>query len=139
MPTLLYNKALLGAHNGNIVLGVDSFKMMLVGAAYVENKDTHQYRSDVSSEISGTGYTAGGQAVAATLALDLTLDKLSVTFAAVVWTGATFTARKAVIYKSRGGGAGADELVLVRDFGVDLSPAGVPFTVNAIRVDFSNG
>jgi hypothetical protein len=121
MASLIYNSAARDAHVGNIDFDTDAFKVMLVTSAYAENKDTHTKRSDVTNEVTGTGYAAGGIAVGATVsAVDTANDRVDVTFAAVSWPGSTITgARKAVYYKSRGGAATADELVMVVDAGSD--------------------
>jgi hypothetical protein len=39
-------------------------KCMLTTATYTPNQDTHQYKSDVTNEVTGTGYTAGGATLA---------------------------------------------------------------------------
>jgi len=67
MASLIYNSFFDDVYKGNIVPNTDTFKMMLVTATYSPNKDTHTKRSDVTNEVSGTGYTSGGQTVAFTL------------------------------------------------------------------------
>jgi len=42
----------------------DTIKVMLCTSAYTPNADTHVFKSDVTNEISGTGYTATGVALA---------------------------------------------------------------------------
>jgi hypothetical protein len=44
----------------NIDFDTDTFKAMLVTSSYTPNKDTHDKRDDVTNEVAGTGYTAGG-------------------------------------------------------------------------------
>jgi hypothetical protein len=81
--------------------------------------------SDVSGdEISGTGYTAGGAAVAVTAATDGT--KTTFTPTEAQWISATFTARYGVLYETSSGA-----LVLLIDFGSNQSPSGQTFKVNA--------
>ena len=60
MASLIFNSALRDEAIGSIDFDTDTFKVMLVTAAYVENKDTHTKRSDITNEVVGTGYTAGG-------------------------------------------------------------------------------
>lgn len=42
----------------------DTLKCMLTTATYTPDQDAHQYKSDVSNEVTGTGYTAGGATLA---------------------------------------------------------------------------
>ena len=60
MASLIYNSAIDDMAKGAIDFDTDTFKVMLVTSTYVANKDTHTKRSDVTNEVSGTGYTAGG-------------------------------------------------------------------------------
>ncbi len=128
--TIVYNSALEDLARGAIDLDTDTFRAMLVTATYVANKDTHLKRSDVTNEAAGTGYTAGGVAVAVTVTKDLANDRLDIAFANPSWANSTITARGVVIYKSRGGLATADELVCYGDFGADVSSTNGTFTVN---------
>lgn len=129
MASLLYDSFGDDVSHGNIVGSADTFYAMLVTSTYAPNKATHAKRSDVTNEVTGTGYTAGGSAVACTVAKDTTNHKETWTFANPSWAGATITARAAVIYKHRGGVATADELVGYVDFGADVSSTGGTFAV----------
>lgn len=113
---------------GNINPNADTFKVMLVSAVPT-NKKTALKRSDISTEITGTGYTAGGVTSACTVAKDTTNDWETLTFANVSWTTATITAVGAVIYKSRGGASSADELVAFVDFGGSFTSTAGQFAV----------
>lgn len=133
MASLIYNSAVFDAVRGPIDFDTDTFYVMLVTSAYTPNKDTHTRRSDVTNEVVGAGYTAGGSASAATVTDVTASDNLTVAFAAVAWPTSTITARAAVIYKSRGGLASADELVAYVDFGADITS-----TVDTFTVTFSS-
>ncbi|HEY4546670.1 MAG TPA: hypothetical protein VIG90_09630 [Pedomonas sp.] len=130
MPSLIYNSALEDLAKGAINFATDSFKLILVDASYVPNKDTQSKRSQVTGEVVGAGYAAGGKTVTATVARDDANDRVDVTFSSVTWADSTITARGAVIYKSRGGAATADELVAYCDFGANVSSTGASFTAN---------
>lgn len=41
-----------------------TLKCMLVTSAYTPNQNTHDFKDDVTNEVTGTGYTAGGNACA---------------------------------------------------------------------------
>jgi hypothetical protein len=139
MASLIYNSVLRDEAIGAVDFDTDSFKVMLVTSAYVENKDTHTKRSDITNEVVGTGYTAGGVAVGATVsAVDTANDRVDITFAQVTWPASTITARKAIYYKSRGGASTADELVSVDDFGADVVTVAGTFTLNASILRKSN-
>jgi hypothetical protein len=111
---------------------------MLTTSAYAENKDTHLKRSDVTNEVTGTGYTAGGQSVTVTVTKDTANDRLDVSLGSASWASSTITARKAVYYKRRGGAATADELIMVNDFGSDVSSTAATFTLNASTLRIQN-
>lgn len=116
--------------NGAIDLDTDSFKILLTTSSYTPSLTTHAKRSDITNEVSGTGYTAGGAALGSvTWTLDTTNHRTAFDAADSSWSTATFTARYAVIYKSRGGLSSADELVCLVDFGADQTVAGATFTI----------
>lgn len=139
MPSLIYNSAVRDNIVGNIDFDTDTFWAMLTTATYVENKDTHTRRSDVTNEVTGTGYTAGGQVITASVAaVDTVNDRVVITFGAVSWPSSTITARKMVVYKRRGGAATADELVFVNDFGTDQVTVNGTLTVAANTITFQN-
>jgi len=115
---------------GNVVPSSDTYKMMLCTNAYTPSKASHAKRSDVTNEVSGTGYTAGGVTTTCTItAASGNSDKETLAFSNGVWSSSTITARYAVIYKSRGGAASADNLVGWIDFGSDVTDTNGTFTV----------
>lgn len=139
MASLIFNSALRDEAIGSIDFDTDTFKVMLVTSAYTPNKDTHTKRSDVTNEVSGTGYTAGGAASAVSVAaVDTTNDRVVITFGAVSWPGATITARGAVYYKSRGGASSADELIAYDDFGADIVATAGTFSLAASTITKQN-
>jgi hypothetical protein len=108
---LMYYRALLGQWNGlaNSVFDLDTDTMKLAATTntYAPNQDTHEFFSDVTNEVSGTNYTAGGATLASPT---VTRSSGTVTFDAadVVWTqsGTGFsTARKFPLYRSTGAAA----------------------------------
>ena len=138
MASLIYNSAPDEMARGDIDFDSNSFKAMLVSSSYVPNKDTHDFRDDVTNEVSGTGYTAGGAASAVTVTKDTANDKVTIQFGAVSWASSTITARGCVYYKSRGGASSADELVAYADFGSDVSSSGGTFSVAASTITLQN-
>lgn len=138
MASLIYNHCLDNAARGTIDFDTDTFKVMLVTSAYTENKDTHEFRSDVTNEVSGPGYTAGGNTVTVTVTKDDANDRIDISLGGTTWPTSTITARKAVYYKSRGGAATADEIIAVNDFGSDVISTGGTFTLNASTLRIQN-
>lgn len=129
MASLIYNSCLNDMATGAIDFDTDSFKILLVTSSYSPNKDTNTKRSDVTNEISGTGYTAGGASSAVTVTNDTANDRIDINFADVSWSSATLTAAAAVIYKSTGT-ASADNLVAYLDFGGNVTSTNGTFTLD---------
>lgn len=138
MASIIFNKALEAWAKGLIDFDTDTFKVMLTTSAYTENKDTHDFRDDITNEVSGTGYTAGGATVTVTVTLDTANDRIDISLGSASWASSTITARKAVYYKSRGGAASADEIIAVNDFGSDVSTTAGTFTLNASTLRIAN-
>ena len=138
MASLIYNSAVDDMARGAIDFDTDTFKVLLVTSSYTPNKDTHDRRDDVTNEVTGTGYTAGGVTSACTVTKDTANDKVTLQFASVSWASSTIAARGAVIYKSRGGASSADELVAYNDFGADVSTTAGTFTVAASTITLQN-
>ena len=138
MPSLIYNSFLEDLARGAIDMDTDTFRVLLTTSAYAENKDTHLKRSDVTNEVTGSGYTAGGVVTTITVTKDNATDRLDITLGAVSWPTSTITARKAVYYKARGGAATADELVAINDFGSDVTSTGATFSLALSTVRFQN-
>jgi hypothetical protein len=130
MANAIYNSFKRDIANGSIDLDTDTIKMMLVTSTYVPNIDTHTKRSDVTNEITGTGYTAGGVALAnKTVTMNTTTDKGVFDADDIVIATATITARAGVLYKSRGGASTADELIAYLDFGADITATAGNFNI----------
>lgn len=129
MASLIYNSCLNDMATGAIDFDTNSFKIELVTSSYTPNKDTHTKRSDVTNEISGTGYTAGGVSTAVTVTNDTANDRIDINFADVSWASATLTAAAAVIYKATGT-ASTDNLVAYLDFGGNVTSTNGTFTLD---------
>ena len=138
MASLIYNSAIDELARGDIDFDTNTFKAMLVTSAYSPNKDTHDFRDDVTNEVTGTGYTAGGVASTVTVTSDTANDRVTIQFGAVSWASSTITARGCVYYKSRGGASSADELVAYADFGSNVSSSGGAFSVAASTITLQN-
>jgi len=129
MASLIYNSCLNDMATGAIDFDTDTFKIMLVTSSYTPNKDTHTKRSNVTNEITGTGYTSGGTTTTVTVTNDTANDRIDIDFSDVSWTSATLTAAAAVIYKSTGTAA-SDNLVAYLDFAGNVISTNGTFTVD---------
>lgn len=105
-------------------LATDTLKMALYTAFSNNGPLTTVYTTD--NEVTGTGYTAGGEAVTgATISTDVQTGTVYVNFDNVSWPGASFTARGALIYNV----TRSNKSVAVLDFGSDKT-----FTSNSNTV-----
>jgi hypothetical protein len=128
--SFLYNVGKTGILDGSIDLLVDVIKVALVGPGYSADKDGHEFLADVTNEVSGTGYAAGGKEIDnLTVAIDNVHDRAALHGDDVVWSLATFTARGAVIYKATGSAA-TSRLIAFMDFGEDKIMSGEDFSLN---------
>ena len=104
----------------------DTIKVALVSDAPVQ--DTDDFFDDVT-EITGTGYTAGGITLTSpTITYDTGTDQVRLDAADVSWTTSTITARYAVVYKSTGT-ASTSPLICYFDFGSNQSTTAGTFAI----------
>lgn len=106
-------------------------KCMLT-TGYSLDKDADRYVSDVTGEVSGSGYTAGGQALAnVSESYDAGSDTTVVDAGDPSWdaTGGSLSASGAVFYVDTGT-ASTSPILAVWDFGGEQTATNAPFTVN---------
>lgn len=130
MATVIYNSFKQKIMNGSIDLDTDTIKVALVTNSYTPDQDAHDFFDDVTNEVSGTGYTAGGATLAnKTVTADNTDNEGVFDADNVTWTTATITsARYAIVYKSTGTAA-TSPLIAAIDLGQDYSTSGGDFTL----------
>ena len=75
----------------NIDYDTNAVKLMLTTSAYVPNQDTQEDKADVTNEVTGTGYTAGGETLASKT-LSNTNNVVTLDAADVTWSNSTITA-----------------------------------------------
>lgn len=130
MANLMYNATKLYVLNGALQFLADTIHAILVTASYTPDQDTHDFRNDITNEVVGTGYTAGGQALTGkSVTQDNTNNRAVFDSNDPQWTGATITARACVLAKIRGGASSADELGGYWDFLADITSTAATFTV----------
>jgi hypothetical protein len=81
--------------------------VLLVTAGYQPDKETHATRADVTDEVSGQGYAAGG--VDANVLVNMKDDTLVLNLGGVTLPAASISARYAVYCVDRGGDAEEDD------------------------------
>lgn len=129
MPSKLYGNFLVKALNKEVDWDTDTIKVALTTSTYTPNQDTHDYFNDVTNEVSGTGYTAGGNTLASkTITYDDANNVIVLDAADTTWASSTITARYAVVYASTGT-ASTSPLIGYVDFGSDQSSTNGNFTI----------
>jgi hypothetical protein len=130
MPSKLYGNFLLKALNKEVDFDTDTIKVALLSSSYTPDQDAHDYLNDVSTyEVSGTGYTAGGNTLGSkTATYDSANNVVILDAADTTWSSSTITARYAVVYGSTGT-ASTSPLIGYVDFGSDQSSTNGNFTI----------
>lgn len=125
--TKVYGNFPLKAANKEVDWDSDTIKVALCTSSYSPNQNTHIYFSDITNEITGTGYTAGGATLGSKTIAE---SSLVTTFDAAdtSWTSSTLTARYAIIYESTGTSS-TSTLIAYVDFGADQSSSSGTFTI----------
>lgn len=120
-----------GVHDFTTGTG-SAFKIALYDSSATLDASTTAYTT--TNEVTGTGYTAGGQALT-NVTPTSTGTTAFIDFADVTWSASTITARGALIYNSTAPGNPA---VAVLDFGTDKVSTAGDFTVIFPTADASN-
>lgn len=131
MASKVYGNAIKAAFNKEIDWDSDTIRVMLVTSAYTPNQDGHDYVDDVrANEVVGTGYTAGGAALASkTATYDAATNTVKFDAADVTWAGSTITARYAVVYNDAGATDAQKPLIAYFDFTTDRASSNGEFIV----------
>lgn len=112
----------------DIDIDTNDIKCMLTTNSYTPNQDTHEDKADVTNEVTGDGYTAGG-ATLASKSFANTLNVVKFDADDVTWANATITARRAVLYDDSGATDADKALLLWVDFGEDKSSSNGDFKI----------
>lgn len=129
MADTIYNSFKRDIMNGGIDLDTDTIKVALVTSTYTVDQDVHDNFDDITNEVVGTGYTAGGATLASvTVTVDNTDNEGVFDAADVTWSTSTITARGAVVYKSTGT-ASTSKLICFLDFTSDKTSTAGDFVI----------
>lgn len=125
-----YGLGLKSLANKEIDWDTDTIKVMLCTSTYVPDQDTHQYKSSVTNEVTGTGYTAGGATLSScTSTYTAGTNTLVLDAADVSWPNSTILARFAVVYDSTPATDATRPLLGYVDFGQDVSTTAGTFSI----------
>ncbi|BDB59004.1 MULTISPECIES: hypothetical protein [Rhodococcus] len=133
----LYGGFLQSLAAGEINLASDTLKAMLCTSAYTPNQDTHRYKSSVTGEVTGTGYTAGGKSLTGvTVTYDAATNRLRLDSDDPSWPDSTITCRYLVFYDATPASDATRPLIAYVDFGADVSTTAGTFTaaINAAGI-----
>ena len=122
---------LTGVHNFTASSG-DTFNLALYTSSASLGASTTAYTT--SNEVSGTGYTAKGNALTSVTPA-LSTDTAVCDFADTSFTSASFTARGCLIFNDSATG---DPAVCAIDFGADKTVTSGTFTIQFPTADASN-
>ena len=100
----------------------DTLKLALYTSAANLDADTTAFTT--TGEVTGTGYTSGGQNVTG-VTINSSIGTAYVDFADVAWLAATITARGALLYNS----SKSNKAIAVLDFGSDKTSTNGTFSV----------
>lgn len=129
MASGTYNQFKTELMNGTYQLASDTIKAALLDSSHAFDADNVGWSSVSANEISGTGYTAGGETLTSTAVTQDDTDDEGVFDAAdVSWESATFSASHAVLYDDTTTSP-ADALICSIDFGGSQSVSGGTFTI----------
>lgn len=138
-PLILYGLFLESVLSGYVNLADDPIYGMLATVDYIPNQDTHQFKSSVNGETTGSGYYEGGQAVTGityqynvVAGSDGAADQrlLTLNGGGLVWPVATFDAAYLILYVNSPVAETLQPLIGYLDFDGTQSPADEAFYVN---------
>ena len=125
-----YGRALMKALNKEINWASDTIRVMLCTSTYTPNQHTHEYKSSVTNEVTGTGYTAGGAALGSkTMTYDQANKRITLNAGEVVWPNSSITARYAVIYNATPTTDATRPVLGYVDFGQNMTSSNGDFKI----------
>jgi hypothetical protein len=108
----------------------DTIVCQLHTSTYVPNQDTDEFQSDLTNEVSGTGYTTGGVTLGSkTATYTGGTNTIALDAADATWASSTITARVAVVIDTQSGSSSTNPLILYQLSSVDVSTTSGTFTV----------
>ena len=122
VPFSFAQELLKGTHD--FVNNTIKLALYTAGSGAPYSTSSTVYSSGVANEVSGAGYTTGGNTLSSPVVANQS-NVATLTFAQTQFTSATFGAAYAVIYNN----SASDKLVVVLDFGGTKSCSNGTFTI----------
>lgn len=109
-------------------LEAETHKELMTTDTYTPDFNAHDFRNDVTNEVTGTNYTAGGVTVTST---EVTISAGTLTFDAAdtVYTNVTVANAMAGVFYFNVGTSATDQLVVLQDFVTAASATAADFTI----------
>ena len=126
----------VGVLNGTFNFGSGTsqvFKIALFTSSATLSASTTAYST--TNEVSGTGYTAGGNTLTISTVPTSSGTTAYLSFSNTTWSSSTITARGALIYLANGT---TNPSVAVLDFGADKTSTAGDFTIQFPTADATN-
>jgi hypothetical protein len=125
-----YGNAFVSAFNKKIDFDSDTIKVALCTSSYTPDQDAHDFFNDITNEVTGAGYTAGGATLtSASITYTGASNVLKLDGDDTSWASSTITARYAIIYDATPGTAATNPLIAYVDFGADVTSTAGTFTL----------
>lgn len=116
--------------NKEVDFDSDTVKVMLCTSSYTPDQDTHRYKSSVTNEVTGTGYSAGGVALSSkTVAYDTSTNTIALDAADPVWTATTLTGVHFAVFYVDTGTSSTSPLLCYMDFQADYATSAQDLTI----------
>lgn len=129
----MYGGFLTASFNKEIDWNTDAIKAMMTTASYTPDQDTHDYKNDVTNEVTGTNYTAGGATISnCTITYTAGTNKLKLDGDDVSWASSTITlpiSGSVVVYDSSPGADSSRPLVCYMTTDTQVASTSGTFTV----------
>ena len=120
----------------DLILAIGTPKAMLLNNTHVSDIDTQQFIDDVSTnEVSGTGYTAGGQTLTnITSTQDNTNDRVDVDCDDLTWSSLTVSNIRYVVFYVDSGTPATSPILSIQQF-----PSVENRTVEDLQITIASG
>lgn len=119
IASAFYNSGKKKLWDGSIDLDSDTIKVAFATSSYTPDVDAHDFFDDITNEVTGTGYTAGGYTLAnKSVTQDNTNNRAVFDADDLTSANTTVTFRYTIFYKSTGT-AGTSPLICYIDWGTD--------------------
>lgn len=124
--------------NESLNLSAGNYYAMLLGSGYTPNP-LHSFRSDLTNEVAGTGYTAGGVAAPLTITRNDGSDTITIQATQINHPACSVSPapRHVAYYQRLGGAATADRLLMIVNFGVNYPTNGAVYPINSNTIEIA--